>query len=124
MFLSALNIEAAGKQSNAIVLGVIIAFVIVIALAFVLLKFSAQLPISKLFKVSSAVMSILAVILAGKGVHSLQETGYAPIHGFPALRLELIGIFPTVETCAAQAAIILLLIIVWNTSVLQKKAAK
>jgi len=124
LFLSALNIEAAGKQSNAIVLGVIIAFVIVIALAFVLLKFSAQLPISKLFKVSSAVMSILAVILAGKGVHSLQETGYAPIHGFPALRLELIGIFPTVETCAAQAAIILLLIIVWNTSVLQKKAAK
>ena len=124
LFLSALNIEAAGKQSNAIVLGVIIAFVIVIALAFVLLKFSAKLPIPQLFKVSSAVMSILAVILAGKGIHSLQETGYSTIHGAPVMRVELIGLFPTIETCAAQGLVIIVLIFVWNTTILQKKPAK
>ncbi len=124
LFLSALNIEAAGKQSNAIVLGVIIAFVIVIVLAIVLLKFSAKLPIPQLFKVSSAVMSILAVILAGKGIHSLQETGYATIHGAPVMRVELIGLFPTIETCAAQALVIIVLIFVWNTTILQKKTTK
>ena len=121
LFLSALNIEAAGKQGNAIVLGVVIAFVIVIVLAAALLKYSAQLPVAKLFKISSVVMSILAVILAGKGVHSLQETGWAPIHSFPVFRLELIGLFPTLETCAAQGLILLVLIFVWNTSVLGKK---
>ncbi len=124
LFLSALNIEAAGKQSNAIVLGVIIAFVIVIVLAALLLQFSAKLPIPKLFKVSSIVMSILAVILAGKGVHSLQETGWSPIHSFPVMRLELIGVFPTLETCLAQGVILLILVFVWNATGLIKKKAK
>ena len=121
LFLSALNIEAAGKQSNAIVLGVVIAFLIVIVLAFILLKFSAKLPIPQLFKVSSAVMSLLAVVLAGKGIHSLQETGYAPIHGLHVMRLELIGLFPTVETCLAQGAVIVVLVFVWNATGLLKK---
>ena len=122
LFLSALNIESAGKQSNAIALGVLIAFLVVIVLAVILLRFSAKLPIPQLFKVSSAVMSVLAIILAGKGVHSLQETGWSPIHGFPVMRLELIGLFPTVETCLAQAAVILVLIFVWNATGLIKKA--
>ena len=124
LFLSALNIEAAGKQSNAIVLGVVTAFVIVIVLAVILLKFSAKLPIPQLFKVSSAVMSVLAVILAGKGVHSLQETGWSSIHGFPVMRLELVGLFPTVETCAAQAVIIVVLVFIWNSTILQSKPKK
>jgi len=124
LFLSALNVEAAGKQSNAIVLGVISAFVIVIVLAVVLLKFSAKLPIPQLFKVSSAVMSLLAVILAGKGVHSLQETGWIPIHGVHLMRLELIGLFPTIETCIAQAVVILVLVFVWKNTILQPKPKK
>lgn len=103
LFLSAINIESGGKQERAIILGVIIAFVIVISMAWLLLRFSAKLPIPKLFKISSIVMGALAVILAGKGVHSFQETGYAGIHGIPLLpRFELIGIFPTVETLLAQ----------------------
>ena len=103
LFLSAINIESGGKQERAIILGVIIAFVIVISMAWLLLRFSAKLPIPKLFKISSIVMGALAVILAGKGVHSFQETGHAGIHGIPFLpRFELIGIFPTVETLMAQ----------------------
>ena len=69
-------------------------------------------------------MSILAVILAGKGVHSLQETGWSPIHSFPVMRLELIGVFPTLETCLAQGVILLILVFVWNATGLIKKKAK
>lgn len=110
LFLSAINIESGGKQERAIILGAIIALVIVIGMAWVLLKFSAKLPIPRLFKISSIVMGALAVILAGKGVHSFQETGHSPIHGIsflPRLGLfELLGIFPTVETLAAQLLIL------------------
>jgi high-affinity iron transporter len=56
LFLSALNIESSGKQSNAIVLGVVAAFIVVIVLASLVLKFSTKLPIPKLFKISSFVM--------------------------------------------------------------------
>jgi len=110
LFLSAINIEAGGKQDQAIILGVVTALVIVIGLAWLLLKFSARLPIPKLFKISSIVMGALAVILAGKGVHSFQETGHSPIHGIAFMPrweyLELLGIFPTIETIAAQVLVL------------------
>ncbi|MDB5284687.1 MAG: iron permease, partial [Bacteroidota bacterium] len=89
--------------------------------AFILLKFSAKLPIPKLFKISSLVMGLLAIVLAGKGVHALQETGNIGIHGLAIGRVELIGLFPTIETCAAQLAVLVILIIVWNFTTGTKK---
>jgi high-affinity iron transporter len=121
LFLSALNIESGGKQTDAIVFGVIAAFVIVISLAFVVLQFSAKLPIPKLFKISSFVMGVLAVVLAGKGVHSFQEIGIIPIHGVPMFRVELLGIFPTVESCVAQILVLSLVVLVWNVTISSKK---
>jgi high-affinity iron transporter len=113
LFLSAINIESSGKQEHAIILGVVVAFIMVIALAWVVLKFSAKLPIPKLFKISSIVMGALAVILAGKGVHSFQETGYITIHGYGFLpRVELLGIFPTIEALGAQVVVLLIVIYV------------
>ena len=113
LFLSAINIESSGKQENAIILGVVIAFVIVISMAWVVLRFSARLPIPRLFKISSIVMGALAVILAGKGIHSFQETGFVSIHGYGSLpRVELLGVFPTLETMGAQFVILLVVIFV------------
>jgi len=112
LFLSTItiNISEGGNQQHAIIFGVIIALVILIGLAWVLLKFSARLPIPKLFKISSIVMGALAVILAGKGIHSFQETGHSPIHGISFLPrvdfFELFGIFPTVETLIAQLIVL------------------
>lgn len=127
LFLSAINIESGGKQEKAIILGVVIALAIVISMAWVLLKFSAKLPIPKLFKISSIVMGALAVILAGKGVHSFQETGHSSIHGISFLpRLEffeLLGIFPTVETLAAQFIILAIVIYVMKSVNRVKPAA-
>ena len=40
-----------------------------------MLKFSQRLPIGKFFAYSSALVAVLAVVLAGKGVAALQEAG-------------------------------------------------
>ena len=123
LFLSAINIESGGTQERAIILGVVIAFVIVIGMAWVLLKFSARLPIPKLFKISSIVMGALAVILAGKGIHSFQETGHSSIHGLAFLpRFELIGFFPTIETLAAQAVVLAVVVYIMTSRNGAKKA--
>lgn len=111
LFLSALDIESGGKQSNAILGGVVLAFGLVIVLAILALRFSAKLPIAKLFRVSSIVMGILAVVLTGKGVHSFQEVGYLPVHGIPFIRVELLGVFPTLETCIGQGIMLVLLVV-------------
>ncbi len=121
LFLSAMNIESGGKQSNAIVLGVIAAFLVVIILASLVMKFSTKLPIPTLFKISSFVMGILAIVLTGKGVHSFQVLNYIPVHALPVMRVELLGIFPTVESCAAQVAVLLIVMLIWNFTIGGKK---
>jgi high-affinity iron transporter len=75
-----------------------------------MLRYSKSLPIGKFFSYSSSLIAILAVVLIGKGVSALQEAGYTPLHpllGFP--RIELLGLYPTVETAAAQMLMIGLL---------------
>ncbi len=114
LFLSALNIESSGKQSNAIMLGVVAAFLVVIILAWLVLQFSTKLPIQKLFKISSFVMALLAIVLTGKGVHSFQVLDYIPVHALPVMRIELLGIFPTLESCGAQVIVLSISILIWN----------
>lgn len=114
VFLSSLNIESGGKQTHAILFGVAIAFLCVFALAFIVLRFSAKLPIPQLFKISSLVMGLLAIVLTGKGIHSLQEIGRLSVHGVPVMRIELLGIFPTLETCIGQLITLLLVALIWN----------
>ena len=122
LFLSALNIESSEKQSNAILLGVIAAFVVVIVLAWLVIKFSTKLPIPKLFKISSFVMGALAVVLTGKGIHSFQVLNYIPVHALSIPRVELLGIFPTIETCATQVLVLMVVVLVWNITAGGKKS--
>lgn len=124
LFLSALHIEGGGKHTSAIALGVVLATVIVLTFAFFVIKYSAKLPIPKLFKISAILMGILAVILAGKGIHSLQEVGLVPVHGMPLFRLEQLGIYPTWETTIAQVIVLLIVIGIQNINLGTKPVLK
>ena len=53
---------------------------------------------------------LLAIVFAGKGVRALQEAGVVSITPMLAPRLDWLGMFPTVQTVAAQALFGLLLL--------------
>jgi high-affinity iron transporter len=62
---------------------------------------------------------VLAVVLAGKGVAALQEAGLIGIYAVPgAPRISMVGLFPTVQSLAAQAATLIILLagFAWNRS--------
>src|SRR3546814_7988854 len=68
-----------------------------------MLRYSRKLPIAQFFAYSSALIAVLAVVLAGKGVAALQEAGIidiAPLANFP--RIAILGIFPSVQVVVAQ----------------------
>jgi len=80
-------------------------------IAWIMLRFSARLPITQFFSWSSILIAILAVVLAGKGIAGLQEAGIlgvVPLANIP--RIEFLGLFPTTETVLAQAATIVVLV--------------
>jgi high-affinity iron transporter len=70
-----------------------------------LLYFSARLPIGRFFSVSSALIAILAVVLAGKGAASLQEAGVLAVQTVAIPRVEWLGIFPSLQTLALQVLV-------------------
>lgn len=123
LFLSALHIEGGGKHTGAIALGVILAVIIVLTFAFFVVRYSAKLPIPKLFKISAMLMGALAVILAGKGIHSLQEVGIVPVHSLPIFRADQLGIYPTWETTIAQVVVLLIVIGIQNINIGTKPVA-
>jgi high-affinity iron transporter len=86
------------------VLGGAAAAVIVLAItAFAMLKFSRRLPIAQFFSLSSALIAVLAVVLAGKGVAALQEAGLIDIRTLQWVpRIDILGLAPTREVVLAQ----------------------
>ena len=81
-------------------------------IARVLLSYSKRLPISQFFSYSSMLISALAVVLAGKGVAALQEAGLIDIQPLAAVpRVEVLGVFPTLEGIVAQVATLLMILL-------------
>ena len=114
LFFAAMSAEG---NVGALIAGGAAGLLILAAIAIAMFRFSARLPIAKFFAYSSALIAVLAVVLAGKGVAALQEAGLlgvTPIAGAP--RIEILGLYPTLEGLAAQVAtlVILLLGFAWN----------
>lgn len=106
----------AGAGSAIAVLGLI---------AWAMLRFSAQLPVATFFKYSSALIAVLAVVLAGKGVAALQEAGtidIAPLAQIP--RIPVLGLFPTWQSVGAQLLTLAVVALgAWYNSRLASKPA-
>lgn len=74
-------------------------------IAALLLRSSARLPIGKFFSWSSILIAVLAVVLAGKGVAALQEAGVLNVTPVEFPRVDLLGIYPSLQTLLSQLAV-------------------
>jgi high-affinity iron transporter len=114
LFFAAMAAEGAVA---ALVAGAVAGAAALAVVAVAMLRFSQKLPIGKFFAYSSALVAVLAVILAGKGVAALQEAGLVsvlPLDHWP--RISLLGLFPTLQGVVAQIVTLLVLLagFAWN----------
>lgn len=117
IFLSSLTIDGRSESSIGVFTGSIAAAILLFAIAWSMMRWFKKLPISKVFLVSSIVVLILAFVMAGDGIHALQEGGYIDITSFPInLRLSFIGLYPTYETIIAQVLTLAAIIGLWKWS--------
>ena len=104
-------------NGGTILAGALTAIVLLAVIAWFLLRLSKTLPIGQFFRYSAILIAILAVILVGKGVGALQEAGtfsITAVDGVP--RITALGLFPTIESLAAQLAMIAALMIGFRTA--------
>ncbi|MFL6844891.1 MAG: FTR1 family protein [Allosphingosinicella sp.] len=109
LFFAALSAEG---RVGALIAGAGAGLGVLALIALLMLRFSRKLPIAKFFAYSSALIAVLAVVLAGKGVAALQEAGLVgvlPVSWAP--RLSMLGLYPTVQGLAAQAATLAILLV-------------
>jgi high-affinity iron transporter len=128
VFETILFFVALSAQGNvgALLAGAAVGVALLAAIAIAMFRFSARLPIGKFFAYSSALVAVLAVVLAGKGVAAIQEAGLlgvTPLAGAP--RIEFLGIYPTLEGVGAQIATLAALLIgfAWNRRQSQRLVA-
>lgn len=114
LFLVALSLDAGPGGRQFIASGVVSSLLCALLLAWLLVRFSARLPLRSMFAVTAGLMMVLSVILAGKALHALQEVGASSVTSLPVVpHLDLVGVYPTVETVVAQAAIAALSVVLW-----------
>jgi high-affinity iron transporter len=65
-------------------------------------------PPRSFFAFSTLLLYALAVVFAGQGISALQTTGHLPLHPIGLPHLPALGVYPTIETYAAQATLIAL----------------
>lgn len=104
LFYAALWTDGAGAY---LLGGLGLGIVILSVLAFVMLRTSARLPISQFFAISSVLVAILAVVLIGKGVAALQEAGMLDVTPIAGPSVDLLGVYPSMQTMAAQITVLL-----------------
>jgi len=103
LFLQAINLETIPFNKSAIGFGVLAAFGLIALLGLLFLRYSKKIPVRQLFLYSSWGILVMAVILLGKGIHSIQESGWISITKFPiSVHVDWLGIYPTIETTASQ----------------------
>jgi len=105
-------------------LGFGVTFILLIALGFAIIKFSAKLPIRPFFLVASALIYYLVVRFLGESIHSLQVSGWVPSHtasGIPTIGA--LGVYPTWETTLPQLAVLAYIIVKVSLTQLRKNAS-
>ena len=112
VFETVLFYAALWSQGNgtAIMAGAGVGSGILAGIAWAMLRYSRKLPITQFFAISSVLISVLAVALAGKGIAALQEAGWLSVSVIEFPRFALLGIYPTMQGVAAQLLVVAVLV--------------
>jgi high-affinity iron transporter len=107
LFYKALMVTG-GSGGLAPVLGGISVGALLLGIVYVAInRFGVRLPLKPFFGVTSAFLYYMAFVFAGKAVAELQESGVIATSFVPgAPRIPALGIYPTVESLAAQAVLV------------------
>ena len=93
-----------------IMAGAVTAVAALAVIAWMMLRYSRRLPFGTFFAVSAALVAVLAVVLAGKGVAALQEAGWLPVSLIAGPRIDLLGIHPTLQGVGVQLVVLAVLL--------------
>ncbi|MCR4368547.1 MAG: FTR1 family protein, partial [archaeon] len=90
-----------------IIMGLVAGFAALAILFVLIVRIEKRLPLNVVFALTSAILFVLALKFAGKGVHELQEAHVLPETALNVVpKIGDLGIYPTLETLGIQAVML------------------
>ena len=121
LFYETLWLQAGPAGHNAVLAGGATALLLLVGLAWVILRGSAKLPLALFFGINAGLLCALSVVFAGHGVKALQEAGIFGTRPVPFFDFDWLGIHADAYSLAAQAVAIIAIIVLYSRSKLADK---
>ncbi|MDR6924571.1 FTR1 family protein [Pseudomonas sp. BE134] len=121
LFYETLWLQAGPAGHNAVLVGGATALVMLVGLAWVILRGSAKLPLSLFFSINAGLLCALSVVFAGHGVKALQEAGIFGTRPVPFFEFDWLGIHADAYSLSAQAVAIIAIVVLYGRSWLAEK---
>jgi high-affinity iron transporter len=126
LFYKALALAGGGGRSTVpIVTGIVVAAAALALTYLAINRYGVKLPLRPFFAVTSGFLYLMAFIFAGKAIAELQEGGAVSSTAVDWVgRAPGLGIYPTIESLAAQGVLVLLAIVslIWVFGVVPRRA--
>ena len=121
LFYETLWLQAGPAGHNAVLAGGATALVLLVGLAWVILRGSAKLPLALFFGINAALLCALSVVFAGHGVKALQEAGIFGTRPVAFFDFDWLGIHADAYSLGAQAVAILAIVVLYSRSRMSEK---
>ncbi|HAJ92583.1 MAG TPA: cytochrome C [Gammaproteobacteria bacterium] len=106
LFYQALWLQSSPEGQQMIFSGLLVAAGLLVVLGWLILRYSTRLPLRQFFAVSGIFMFVLAFIFTGKGIAALQEAGQIPLDPINIPSVELLGIYPNMQSTGVQLLLV------------------
>ncbi|WP_210641965.1 MULTISPECIES: cytochrome c/FTR1 family iron permease [unclassified Pseudomonas] len=116
LFYETLWLQAGPAGHNAVLAGGATALVLLVGLAWVILRGSAKLPLALFFSINAALLCALSVVFAGHGVKALQEAGIFGTRPVAFFDFDWLGIHADAYSLSAQVVAILAIVVLYGRS--------
>ena len=113
LFSQAMWVQAEGSAKISMLAGMGTAAVVLLLLAWLILRYSTRLPLRQFFSFTSVFMFVLAIIFAGQGIAALQEAGKLSINPINFPRIDILGIYPSIEGLSLQLGLLILAAVIY-----------
>ncbi|WP_273825868.1 MULTISPECIES: cytochrome c/FTR1 family iron permease [Pseudomonas] len=121
LFYETLWLQAGPAGHSAVLAGGATALVLLVGLAWVILRGSAKLPLALFFGINAGLLCALSVVFAGHGVKALQEAGIFGTRPVAFFDFEWLGIHADAYSLGAQVVALLAIIVLYGRSRLAEK---
>ncbi|AYG42924.1 cystathionine gamma-synthase [Pseudomonas sp. Leaf58] len=121
LFYETLWLQAGPAGHQAVLAGGATALVLLVGLAWVILRGSAKLPLTLFFSINAGLLCALSVVFAGHGVKALQEAGVLGTRPVAFFEFDWLGIHADAYSLSAQAVALLAIVFLYGRSRLAEK---